>query len=99
VFGDIVDTFGSESRRLPFHEGSRSEQRERAGVRVTALTIGRNPSPGSHLAMRSDLSRKGRGEVSPGEPITLQNTPNPPSSAALARNGAKAQLLGKSLET
>jgi hypothetical protein len=38
---------------------------ERVGVRGYGLTIDRNPSPGSHLAMRSDLSRKGRGEVSP----------------------------------
>jgi hypothetical protein len=30
---------------------------ERAGVRGYGLTIDRNPSPGSHLAMRSDLSR------------------------------------------
>jgi hypothetical protein len=33
-------------------------------VRGYSLTIDRNPSPGSHLAMRSDLSHKGRGEVS-----------------------------------
>jgi hypothetical protein len=38
--------------------------RERVGVRGYGLTIDRNPSPGSHLAMRSDLSHKGRGEVS-----------------------------------
>jgi hypothetical protein len=37
---------------------------ERVGVRGSGLTIDRNPSPGSHLAMRSDLSHKGRGEVS-----------------------------------
>jgi hypothetical protein len=36
---------------------------ERGGVRGYGLTIDRNPSPGSHLAMRSDLFRKGRGEV------------------------------------
>src|ERR1700674_458432 len=36
---------------------------ERVGVRGYGLTIDRNPSPGSHLAMRSDLSHKGRGEV------------------------------------
>jgi uncharacterized protein (DUF779 family) len=39
---------------------------ERVGVRGYGLTIDRNPSPGSHLTMRSDLSRKGRGEVSGG---------------------------------
>jgi hypothetical protein len=32
---------------------------ERVGVRGYGLSIGRNPSPGSHLAMQSDLSRKG----------------------------------------
>ena len=37
---------------------------ERVGVRGYGLTIDRSPSPGSHLAMRSDLSHKGRGEVS-----------------------------------
>jgi len=37
---------------------------ERVGVRGYGLTIDRNPSPGSHLTMRSDFSRKGRGEVS-----------------------------------
>jgi hypothetical protein len=36
----------------------------RVEVRGYGLTIDRDPSPGSHLAMRSDLSRKGRGEVS-----------------------------------
>jgi glyoxylase-like metal-dependent hydrolase (beta-lactamase superfamily II) len=38
--------------------------RERVGVRGYGLTIDCNPSPGSHLTMRSDLSHKGRGEVS-----------------------------------
>ena len=38
--------------------------RERVGVRGRRPSIVRYPSPGSHLAMRSDLSRKGRGEVS-----------------------------------
>src|ERR1700685_476054 len=37
---------------------------ERVGVRGCGRTIDRNPSPGSHLAMRSDLSHKGKGEVS-----------------------------------
>jgi hypothetical protein len=37
--------------------------RERVGMRGYGLTIDRNPSPGSHLTMRSDLSRKGRGEA------------------------------------
>src|ERR1700681_1298729 len=37
---------------------------ERVGVRGYGLSIDRNPSPGSHLAMRSDLSHKGRGEAS-----------------------------------
>src|ERR1700735_3939100 len=40
---------------------------ERVGVRGYGLTIDRTPSPGSHLAMRSDLSRKGRGEASSGQ--------------------------------
>jgi hypothetical protein len=30
---------------------------ERVGVRGDGLTIDRNPSPGSHLTMRSDLSQ------------------------------------------
>jgi hypothetical protein len=30
---------------------------ERAGVRGYGLSMEQNPSPGSHLAMRSDLSR------------------------------------------
>jgi hypothetical protein len=34
----------------------------RDGVRGYGLSIGLNPSPGSHLAMRSDLSHKGRGK-------------------------------------
>src|SRR5258708_31731009 len=34
---------------------------ERVGVRGYGLSLGRNPSPGSHLSMRSDLSHKGRG--------------------------------------
>src|SRR5882724_12892477 len=38
---------------------------ERVGVRGYGLTIDRNPSPGSHLAMRSDLSHKGRGDTEP----------------------------------
>src|ERR1700679_1646303 len=32
---------------------------ERVGVRGYGLAIGRDPSPGSHLTMRSDLSHKG----------------------------------------
>src|ERR1700709_1149074 len=36
---------------------------ERVGVRGSGLSIVRNPSPGSHLAMRSDLSHRGRGEA------------------------------------
>jgi hypothetical protein len=32
---------------------------ERVGVRGYGLTIDRNPSPGSHRAMRSDLSHRG----------------------------------------
>ena len=35
---------------------------ERVGVRGSGLSIVRNPSPGSHLSMRSDLSHKGRGD-------------------------------------
>src|SRR5229473_5504985 len=35
---------------------------ERVGVRGYGLSIGRNPSPGSHLTMRSDLSHEGRGD-------------------------------------
>src|ERR1700709_1646203 len=37
---------------------------ERVGVRGPGLSIVRYPSPGLHLAMQSDLSHKGRGEVS-----------------------------------
>jgi hypothetical protein len=37
--------------------------RERVGVRGHGLSIVRNPSPGSHLSMRSDLSHKGRGDI------------------------------------
>ena len=37
---------------------------ERVRVRGYGLSLELNPSPGSHLAMRSDLSRKGRGEGS-----------------------------------
>ena len=33
-------------------------------MRGYGLTIDRTPSPGSHLTMRSDLSHKGRGEMS-----------------------------------
>src|SRR5258708_36567749 len=36
---------------------------ERVGERGRGLSIVRNPSPGSHLTMRSDLSHKGRGEI------------------------------------
>ena len=36
---------------------------ERVGVRGYGLSIERNPSPGSHLSMRSDLSHKGRGNA------------------------------------
>jgi hypothetical protein len=32
-------------------------------VRGYGLSIERNPSPGSHLSMRSDLSHKGRGDA------------------------------------
>src|SRR5882672_6075980 len=35
---------------------------ERVGVRGSDLSIGRDPPPGSHLSMRSDLSHKGRGD-------------------------------------
>src|SRR6266545_4837987 len=38
---------------------------ERVGVRGYGLSLGRTPSPGSHLAMRSDLSHKGRGDTEP----------------------------------
>ena len=38
---------------------------ERVGVRGSGLSMDRNPSPGSHLSMRSDLSRKGRGDECP----------------------------------
>ena len=37
--------------------------RERVGVRGSGLSMDRNPSPGSHLSMRSDLSHKGRGNA------------------------------------
>src|SRR6476661_8134361 len=36
---------------------------ERVGVRGHGLSIERNPSPGSHLTMRSDLSHRGRGNA------------------------------------
>jgi len=36
---------------------------ERVGVRGCGLSIEHNPSPGSHLSMRSDLSHKGRGNA------------------------------------
>jgi hypothetical protein len=42
---------------------------ERVGVRGYGLSIDLNPSPGSHLSMRSDLSHKGRGEANPLTPI------------------------------
>ncbi|SHG66503.1 hypothetical protein SAMN05443248_2298 [Bradyrhizobium erythrophlei] len=35
---------------------------ERVGVRGFGPSTDLNPSPGSHLSMRSDLSHKGRGE-------------------------------------
>jgi hypothetical protein len=38
---------------------------ERVGVRGYGLSIDLNPSPGSHLSMRSDLSHKGRGGLNP----------------------------------
>src|ERR1700731_2937888 len=41
---------------------------ERVGVRGHGLSIDRNPSPGSHLTMRSDLSHKGRGRTEHVEP-------------------------------
>jgi hypothetical protein len=34
---------------------------ERVGVRGYGLSMERNPSPAAHLAMRVDLSHKGRG--------------------------------------
>ena len=37
---------------------------ERVGVRGYGLSMDLNPSPGSHLSMRSDLSHKGRGAPS-----------------------------------
>src|SRR5882672_4847613 len=43
---------------------------ERVGVRGSGLSIVRNPSPGSQLSMRSDLSHKGRGDTKPAEPAT-----------------------------
>src|SRR5260370_19924978 len=42
---------------------------ERVGVRGHGLSIERNPSPGSHLSMRSDLSHKGRGGAEHAEPV------------------------------
>src|SRR5712671_1907920 len=46
---------------------------ERVGVRGYGLSIGRNPSPGSHLSMRSDLSHKGRGDTEPAARAKLLN--------------------------
>src|ERR1700674_5725463 len=48
---------------------------ERVGVRGYGLTIDRNPSPGSHLAMRSDLSHKGRGEESRWQAYPIKSHP------------------------
>src|SRR5438445_4015647 len=49
---------------LKLSKSDRSDfDRERVGVRGSGLSIVRNPSPGSHLSMRSDLSRKGRGDA------------------------------------
>ena len=47
---------------------------ERVGVRGPGPSIVRVPSPGSHLAMRSDLSHKGRGGVSSRSPVRIGNT-------------------------
>jgi hypothetical protein len=41
-------------------EMSSLSQRERVGVRGYGLSIELNPSPGSHLTMRSDLSLRER---------------------------------------
>src|ERR1700723_2602637 len=48
---------------LPLWTETSEARSWRVGVRGYGLSIDRNPSPGSHLAMRSDLSHKGRGEV------------------------------------
>src|SRR5258708_1831553 len=47
----------NESRALAAKEARPLSHRERVGVRGYGLSMGRNPSPGSHLSMRSDLSR------------------------------------------
>jgi hypothetical protein len=60
---------------------------ERVGVRGYSLSLGRNPSPGSHLAMRSDLSHKGRGEVS-----RRQNRFNQKPSGSRANLNSKAPV-------
>src|SRR5216684_3345037 len=45
---------------------------ERVGVRGSGLSIGRDPSPGSHLTMRSDLSHKGRGDIEQADAALLR---------------------------
>ena len=55
---------------------------ERVGVRGYGLSIERNPSPGSHLSMRSDLSHKGRGDTKPGFKTGAHNV-HPHNSLAL----------------
>jgi hypothetical protein len=58
-------------------------------VRGYGLTIDRNPSPGSHLAMRSDLSHKGTGELS-----RRQNRFNQkPSRSGLTRRPVRSDLI------
>jgi hypothetical protein len=56
--------FGGELP-LPLWDRDERSSLSRVGVRGSGLSMKRNPSPGSHLAMRSDLSRKGRGEAAP----------------------------------
>ena len=59
-------SFGARQRSLssPRRRGPITPDAwERVGVRGPGPSIGRNPSPGSHLSMRSDLSHKGRGNA------------------------------------
>src|ERR1700735_4325254 len=73
---------------LPLWTETSEARSWRVGVRGYGLSIDRNPSPGSHPAMRSDLSHKGRGEVRPpAEPI--QSKPSRCSLRSLSLTTAR----------
>src|SRR5258707_13741540 len=80
----------SETGALPLPLWDRDERSSlsRVGVRGYGLSIVHNPSPGSHLSMRSDLSHKGRGEgqITPDVKQTLV-IPNPLASLAPRNDG------------